>query len=156
MFSLKSVQSTTSLNVFTKNTDLSIVKLCQQLNSFGARCQTLIWPPDCHVSISELVFLVCWPFLIPRRTAVQSSWILFISQAYKRLSRCERGKRCQAQWVKRTECGENAPVKVELGRAGAPRGAACSPLCFCHRASNAGPAVTRQDLPSGDGTRPFS
>lgn len=48
--------STTSCNVFSKDTRVRIVKLCQHLYSFRARCQTLTWSPGCHTGVPEHVF----------------------------------------------------------------------------------------------------
>lgn len=107
--------STTSCNVFTKNTRVSIVKLCQtfkHLDSFRARCQTLTWPPDCHTGVPERVFLVSWPFLIARRTAVLSSCMFFTWQWHERFSRHEQELQWQTQWVEwaecRAQCGDGA------------------------------------------------
>lgn len=84
--------STTSCNVFSKNTRVRIVKLCQHLDSFRARCQTLTWPPGCHTGVPEHVFLLSWPFLITWRAAVWSSWVFFIPQWYERFRKADMSR----------------------------------------------------------------
>lgn len=144
--------STTSCNVFTKNTRVSIVKLCQtfkHLDSFRARCQTLTWPPDCHTGVPERVFLVSWPFLIARRTAVLSSCMFFTWQWHKRFSRHEQELQWRTQWVERAECRAQCGDGARQGRHSP--WAVCSIPCLGPGASSAmqGLALMCQEVWSG-------
>lgn len=63
--------STTSCNVFSKNTRVSIVKLGQtfkHLDSFRARCQTPTWPP----SLPHWRSWVCFPCVLAISNRLES------------------------------------------------------------------------------------